>query len=143
MTKQEMTQEAIGRIRELTAKYHLNPNILKYFEQGRVYYSYLTAGGMIASIDTISYDPRYEKAVHDFERKYKYLVFHAIEFKAPYGEFLSLLYVSTNKENWAGERLYKDYIASYTINLAHPDCSEFGDIMVGAFGESGALLRIG
>lgn len=39
MTKQEMTQEAIGRIRELTAKYHLTPNILKYFEQGRVYYS--------------------------------------------------------------------------------------------------------
>ena len=143
MTKQEMTQEAISRITELTAKYHLNPNILKYFEQGRIYYSYLTAGGMIASIDTIAYDPRYEKAVHDFERKYKYLVFHAIESDTPLGQMLSLLYVSNKKKNWEEERLYDDYIASYTVNLTHPDCSEFGDIVVSGFENSGALIRIG
>ena len=139
MTKQQMALEAIGRIKELTRKYDLNPNILKYFKDGRVYYSYLTAGGLIGSIDSITYDPRYEQAVHDLEEKYGYLVYHAIEL----GDYLSLLFVSPNKDEWEVERLCGDSILSYTVNFSHPALSEFGSVLVSGFEDSGALIRIG
>ncbi len=91
---------------------------------GRVYYSYLTAGGLIGSIDAISYDPRYQVAVEEFESKHEgCLVFHAIESQMEYGKMLSLLYVGNDKENWEGERLFDGYIAAYTINFTHPDLS--------------------
>lgn len=142
--KEKIKKEAEKRIKELTEKYHLNPNILKYFKEGRVYYSYLTAYGMIGSIDTISYDKRYEDAVKEFEEKYEgYMVYHAIEDITEFGEMLSLLYVSTHEEEWEFERCVDDYIASYTINFTNPDCSEFGDIIVSRFEDSGALIRIG
>lgn len=138
---QEVFEEAVKRLMELTEKYNLNPNILRYFKDGKVYYSYLTASGLIGSIDTITYDSRYEKAVQNFEKKYKgHLVFHAIESITVYGRVLSLLYVG-EKENWNGERLFHDYIAVYVVNLDFPENSEFGDIVVQSFEESGALIR--
>ena len=57
--REAIKNEAIQRIKTLTEKYQLNPHILDYFLEGKVYYSYLTAGGLMASIDTISYDPAY------------------------------------------------------------------------------------
>ena len=82
-------------------KYDLNPNILKYFKDGRAYYSYLTAGGLIGSIDSITYDPCYEQAVYDSEEKHRYLVYNAIES----GDHLSLLFLGPNKDEWEFERL--------------------------------------
>ena len=76
-TKTEIKEEAINRIKTLIEKCNLNSNVLKYFNEGKVYYSYLTAGGFMGSIDTISYDKDYEKAVKDFEIKHQnYLVYH-------------------------------------------------------------------
>ena len=142
--KNMIIDEAISRIETLTEKYSLNPNILKYFKQGKVYYSYLTAGGFMASIDTISYDPAYEKAVRDFEAYYSgYKVYHAIEAHTAFGKMLSLLYVSSDENEWEMERLYGNSVMSYTVNMDEPDESEFGYITVGQFGESGALVRIG
>ena len=142
--KTEVFEEAVSRITELIGIYNLNPNILKYFKEGRVYYSYLTAGGIIGSIDTVSYDKRYEEAVKEFERKFEgCLVYHAIETYTEYGEMLSLLYVGNNKENWEMERVSENYIATYTINFTYPDLSEFGDIVVSGYGNSGALIRVG
>ena len=115
---------------------------LQYFKEGIVYYSYLTAGGLIASIDSISYDSRYEKIVCNFENRHKgYIVLHAIESKSAYGDMLSLLYVGNDANNWKEERLFHDYIAAYTVNFNHPDLSEFGDIVIGGFEQSGALIR--
>lgn len=142
--REAIKNEAIQRIKTLTEKYQLNPHILDYFLEGKVYYSYLTAGGLMASIDTISYDPAYEAAVKDFENTYDgYTVYHAIEANTVFGKTLSLLYVSPNEEDWEMQRLYGNNIASYTVNLSDPDLSEFGDIAVGQFGMSGALIRIG
>lgn len=129
-------EEAVFRLSTLTEKYSLNPNILKYFKEGKVYYSYVTAG-VIGSIDSISYDSRYEKAVSDFEQQNKgYKVYHAIEC----GFMLSLLYVSTNFDDWESERLSGNSIFSYTINF-QDNISEFGYIGVSGYMESGALLR--
>lgn len=142
-TKTEIKEEAINRIKALTEKCNLNPNILKYFNEGKVYYSYLTAGGFMGSIDTISYDKDYEKAVKDFETKHPdCIVYHAIESITAHGKLLSLLYVSSDKEDWESERLESNSsIMSYVLNIDNPDLSEFGYIAIGAFGESGALVR--
>lgn len=142
-TKMEIKEEAINRIKALIEKCNLNPNVLKYFNEGKVYYSYLTAGGFMGSIDTISYDKNYEKAVKDFEEKHPdYNVYHAIESITAHGKLLSLLYVSSDKEEWEGERLESNnIIMSYVINLDNPDLSEFGYIAIDGFMKSGALVR--
>ena len=44
-TDKEVKAETISRIKTLIDKYNLNPNVLKYFRKGQVYYSYLTAMG--------------------------------------------------------------------------------------------------
>ena len=138
-----LQQEACRRIRELTAKYDLNPNILKYFEEGKLYYSYLTAGGLIGSIDRIGYDERYEREALAFEQEHSCLVYHAVASYTEFGELLSLLYVGADEEEWEEERLSEDYIFAYNVNLTYPGLSEFGYIVVSGYGSSGALVRIG
>ena len=70
-------------------------------QQDQEQYSYLTAMGMMGSIDTISYNEDYEKVVKDFEVENKgYVVYHAIESITPEGKLLSLLYTSDDKEDW-------------------------------------------
>ena len=97
----------------------------------------------MGSIDTISYDKKYEKAVKDFETKHPdYIVYHAIETITAHGKLLSLLYVSSDKEDWESERLESNNnIMSYVFNLDNPDLSEFGYIAIDGFMKSGALVR--
>lgn len=142
-TKMEIKEEAINRINTLIEKCKLNPNVLKYFKEDKVYYSYLTAGGFMGSIDTISYDKNYEKAVKDFETKHPdYIVYHAIESITAHGKLLSLLYVGDDNEEWETERLdSNNNIMSYVFNLDNPDLSEFGYIAIDGFMKSGALVR--
>lgn len=142
-TKVEIKEEVINRIKAFIEKCNLNPNVLKYFNEGKVYYSYLTAGGFMGSIDTISYDKNYEKAVKDFEAKHPdYIVYHAIESITAHGKLLSLLYVGDDNEEWETERLdSNNNIMSYVFNLDNPDLSEFGYIAIDGFMKSGALVR--
>ena len=142
-TKTEIKEEAINRIKTLIEKCNLNSNVLKYFNEGKVYYSYLTSGGFMGSIDTISYDKDYEKAVKDFETKHpNYQVYHVIESITSHGKVLSFLYVSDDKEEWESERLESNNsIMSYVLNLDNPDLSEFGYIVIDGFMKSGALVR--
>lgn len=142
-TDKEVKAETISKIKTLIDKYNLNPNVLKYFRKGQVYYSYLTAMGMMGSIDTISYDEDYEKAVKDFEAHHKgYVVYHAIESITPQGKMLALLYTGDDKENWDCERLEDNYLMAYVVNFTVPEYSEFGDIFIEGFGDSGALVRV-
>ena len=142
-TKAEIKHEAINRINTLIEKCNLNSNVLKYFIEGKVYYSYLTANGFMGSIDTVSYDKNYEKAVKDFETKHpNYQVYHVIESITTQGKLLSLLYVSDDKEAWESERLESDNsIMSYVLNIDNFELSEFGYIAIDKFMESGALVR--
>jgi len=142
-TDKEVKAETISRIKTLIDKYNLNPNVLKYFRKGQVYYSYLTSMGMMGSIDTISYDEDYEKAVKDFEAHHKgYVVYHAIESITPQGKMLALLYTGDDKENWDCERLEDNYLMAYVVNFTVSEYSEFGDIFIERFGDSGALVRV-
>ena len=143
VTSVEIKNEAINRIKTLIEECNLNPKVLKYFKEGKIYYSYLTAGGFLGSIDTISYDKAYEQAAKKLEMEHPdYLVYHVIETITLSGKFLSLLYVSNEKEDWECERLQSDNaIMAYVLNLDNPELSEFGYITVEGFGESGALVR--
>ena len=132
-TDKEVKAETISRIKTLIDKYNLNPNVLKYFRKGQVYYSYLTSMGMMGSIDTISYDEDYEKG---------YVVYHAIESITPQGKMLALLYTGDDKENWDCERLEDNYLMAYVVNFTVSEYSEFGDIFIERFGDSGALVRV-
>ena len=140
-TKEEMKTEALDRIDTLVKNAGLNPNVYKYFEEERLYYSYLTAGGFMGSIDTISYDPSYEEAARNFERIYNTLVYHCVEDNSPFGKCLILLYVGSDKEDWPEERPAKDNsLLANVVNLDE-DFDEIGYVRFESMG--GALIRVG
>lgn len=96
----ERKNEAIKRLSMLEEMYQLNPKVRQYYENDRLYYSYLTAGGYMGSIDTITYDKRYPEIVAVFERETSAIVYHAIE----YNNGLALLYVSDSTLMWKREQ---------------------------------------
>lgn len=131
-------KEAIARLGALTRRFHLHQHILDYYKQGRVYYSYLW-GMFMAAIDTIKYDPRYVKVMADFEARTQSVVYHAIEFGKT-SEYLALLSVSSNPENWPSERLDGDHIQAYVHNFEHPDDSKEMILAVDGYPENNGCL---
>lgn len=136
-----MKQEALSRIEELCDEMGLNPNVYCYFEENKVYYSYLTAGGIIGSIDTINYDSRYAEAVKQIEARTGALIYHVIETNTQFGTMLSMLYVSKYKEDWSIEHLEGDMIYAMVCLLDNPTEYEVGSIALSS--KQGALIRIG
>jgi hypothetical protein len=135
---EEKKAEALQRIAQLVNSLGLNPNVEGYFREGKLYYSYLTAGGFMGSIDNIEYDERFPKVVAEFEESYDFLVYHVLET----GSSLSLLFVGNHKEDWPTETLFNDkYIQAYVYNFDIPEYSEFGDIALSSL--QGALIRVG
>lgn len=77
--KEAKKEEAVKRLEELTKTFNLRPNnILKYFKEDKIYYSYVTCKGLLGTIDTINYDKRYAEVVDRFEEEYDCLVYHVI-----------------------------------------------------------------
>lgn len=141
-SEDKQMSEALGRIRTLVDSLGLNAKVEGYFAEGKVYYSYLTAGGFIGSIDSIEYDSRYSAALRTFESEHRgYLVYHAIETKSAFGTTLSLLFVGPDEKEWEGQRLDGNDIYCYVANVDNPDWSEFGFVTLEGFGGSGALVR--
>lgn len=134
--KSKQKKEALNRIDELTEKFSLNPNIKEYFKKGKLYYSYLTAGGLIGSIDRIDYDERYPKAVSNFEKDGR-LVFHCIEFN----NTLACLFVGKSENEWESEKTHGGKIRAYIYDFSHPEQSKIDYITIGSYGSSGALIR--
>lgn len=130
-------QEALSRLGTLVSSLGMNPQIIKYWNQRQLCYSYLTAGGVIGSFDKIEHDPRYPEVVERFESAYGHRVYHAIEC----GSALVLLSVSANHTEWPQERLDGNRIMAYVYNFDDPDQSEFGDVVLSSL--HGALVRIG
>lgn len=128
---EKMKKTAIENIEKLISKLDLNPNVKKYFEEGKIYYSYLTAGGWVGSIDKIEYDKRYPEIVAECEKEHNCLVYHAIES----GNMLSLLFVNPKDKN----RLIGNRIVAYVYNLNVPGMHECGEIWLTSL--HGALVR--
>ena len=155
MDREAMEKEALSRMKALTDKYQLNPKLLKYWEQGELYYSYRVSGWAWGSIDKITYNPNYAEAVRRFERESGgSMVFHAIESRVKFNAgtlemcselpeeivLLTMLYVSQNAEDWDMERISEDdYCFAYVENITEK-FGEYGDVVLTSDG-SGALLR--
>lgn len=138
-TDYEMKSEALKRLEFWINKIGLNTNVYTYFENDRLYYSYLTAGGFIGSIDTISYDAKYESKVKSFEKEYDVLVYHCVESQSPFGKLFVMLYVGRDKDEWAVETPMSDGLVMANVYNLDEDFNEIGDVKFGAF--QGALVQ--
>lgn len=169
MEKSQMKTEALSRMRTLQEKFNLNPKLLRYLEDEKLYYSYRVSGWSFGCIDTINYDERYLTAVEEFEEITGNYVYHVIETKLlghvrtvdtgnteiSYLEkvneepvtLLTFLFVSPDEENWMAERLEYDYLFAYVLNIDEQESScccggyygEYGDVFLTS--DNGALLR--
>lgn len=133
--KIKVMQEALQRLSDLEKLYGLNPKVRKYFDEGKLYYSYITGGGFIGSIDTIQYDPRYAEIVENFEEQTGCLVYHVIERK----NTIALLYVSNDSSDWVVQRPRKEGILAHVFDVDSYE-NEGGFIKVDII--QGALYRI-
>lgn len=131
----KVMQEALYRLSDLEKLYGLNPKVRKYFDEGKLYYSYITGGGFIGSIDTIQYDPRYAEIVENFEEQTGCLVYHVIERK----NTIALLYVSNDSSDWVVERPRKEGLLAHVFDVDSYE-NEGGFIKVDIM--QGALYRI-
>jgi hypothetical protein len=50
ISKEAKKEEAVKRLEELTKTFNLRPNILKYFKEDKLYYSYITCKGLLKSL---------------------------------------------------------------------------------------------
>ncbi len=132
-------KEAMDRLKWLVKHLGLNPNVRRYFKQGRLYYSYLTAGGFMGSVDTISYDPRYEQIVRQTEKQFGILVYHVIE-SYSYGPELVMLCIEHDWRDWEISRPDSSWMMAYVYNMELGE-GEFGDVKLASY--QGALCRIG
>lgn len=133
--KDQMMEEAIERLVVLEKQYGINPKIRKYFEEGKLYYSYITGSGFIGSIDTINYDERYAKIVEAFQKQTSFLVYHVIE----HGDTISLLFVGNDRSEWPEERPTSAGVMAQVVQMDSYE-NECGYIKLDMF--QGALIRI-
>lgn len=129
---EKMKRTAIENIERLICKLGLNPNVKKYFEEGKVYYSYLTAGGFLGSIDNVEYDKRYPIIISECEKEHNCLVYHAIEC----GDVLFLLFVTRKYAN----RPIGKTIVAYVYNMKAPGMSDCMEIRLTSL--HGALVIV-
>lgn len=111
--REKQKKEAIERLVTLEKLFGLNPNVRKYFCEEELYYSYITGGGVLGSIDTINYDQRYADIVKNFEEKTSYLVYHVIERK----NTIALLFVSNDYDEWLEERPTHEGVMAVVVNV--------------------------
>ncbi|MEY8523896.1 hypothetical protein AALA90_12880 [Lachnospiraceae bacterium 38-10] len=121
-------KEAVLRLEQLTEIFGLKKDFLNWFQDGVVAYCYKTCqeDGFAAPKD-FNLDWRLEK--ESFEYVYDTLVYLVLVNKTVCGEMLSMLYVSSNEEDWECARLTEDYITAYVYNL-DMEFGEFGDIFL-------------
>lgn len=122
-TKEQMKQEALDRMKLLK----LHPNVIKEFkEEDKLNYSMGIHGILYWATDEIG------EVVQKFGNQTGYLVYHVIHNNTEIGRMLTLLYVSTEMEEWNADKqdLREGCPLAYVENLTYPDCSEFGSVGV-------------
>lgn len=135
--KQE--NEALLRLDMLIKKLNLKEQILDNFKKGIVSYCYMV--NVEGVVDTKCEDPKWKKAINQFEEKTNDLVYLAMVSNTSYGEMISMLYVSAdeNEEEWEWERPTQKYISAYVHNF-DGDYGEYGEVVVTPM--NGALIRV-
>lgn len=133
MNKEERFIEAIERMKLLK----LDNPCIEAFTKGNVWES--EGYGALYEVNDEE-----QKLIYNFEKNHKdCLVYHMIHNKFEFGECYSMLYVSSNKEEWESDKedIENGYVFAYVENVDCPWCSEFGSIAVKP--QFGGLMRIG
>lgn len=131
-TKEQMKQEALARMKLLGLQY----NVVRDFEaKEKIYYSLGTLGLLCLAFGGVV------EVVQKFENQTGYLVYHVIDNNTSIGRMLTLLYVSTEMDEWAADKqdLQEGCPLAYVENMTYPDCSEFGSVGVRPF--NGGVVR--
>ena len=132
-TKEQMKQEALFRMKLL----NLHPNVVNEFQnEDKLNYSEGTLGILYWATDEM------KQIVESFEKKTGYTVYHLIDNNSEeIGHMLTLLYVSTEMEEWTYDRrdIRDGCPLAYVENMTYPDCSEFGS--VGVRPANGGVVR--
>ena len=84
-----------------------------------------------------------QNIVDKFQKEHKdCLVYHMIHNKFEFGECYSMLYVSSDVDEWQRDKedIKDGYVFAYVENVDDPWCSEFGSIAVKS--QFGGLVRL-
>lgn len=140
--RKQQRKEAIERLHMLEKLYNLNSNVLKEFKQdGTIYYSERINKIQNGILFWLHNNLEYVKAVETIEKKYKIYVYHCILSHTEFGDLLTMLYVSSDIENWSQEKsdLMCGYIDTYVYDFSGFG-SEFGAVQIA--GINGGLTRV-
>ena len=133
MNKEERFEEAIKRMKLLK----LDKQCIEAFTKGKVWES--EGFGALYEVND-----KEQFIIDKFEAHHKdCLVYHMIHNVYEFGECYSMLYVSSDKEEWEDDKAnIKDgYVFAYVENIDNDWCSEFGSIAVKP--SIGGLVRLG
>ena len=132
MTKEEKFIEAI----ELMKLLKLSEHCIKAFAENKVW----TSEGYGALYEVTQKE---QKLIDNFEENHpNCLVYHMIHNKFEFGECYSMLYVSSDKEEWEFDKedIKDGYVFAWVENIDSDWCSEFGTI--GVKPSFGGLIRV-
>ncbi len=132
VTKAMTKEEALKRMDILK----LHPNVIKEFkEQGVLNYSYSVLGFLYWLTEET------QARVNTFEKETGYLVYHVIENETSIGRLVTLLYVSTESDEWEQDKqdLREGFALAFVVNADDELCSEFGS--VGLKSVNGGVVR--
>ncbi len=140
VTKEAQRKEAVSRIQNLTEKFHLNSNMLDFFQKGSIYGLDYVEDSTIKDRNKLI-----SSLIAECQNEYHSVVYYYfivdVNFEGYPLELLNIFYVGQYEEDWDCERLSEDnevYIRTY--DLHSPDYSELGFVKVGS--KDGNLIRI-
>ena len=139
--REKQKADAAIRLHMLEKLYTVHPNVLKEFKQNRtIYYSERINKTYDGILYWLKNKPEYVEAVKEIEKKYEIFIYHCILTHTHYGDWLTMLFVSNEPENWAEEksRLMVGYPEAYVYDFTEFN-SEFGTIEIK--GVNGGLAR--
>ena len=132
MNKKERFDEAIERMKLLK----LDNQCIEAFTKGKVWES--EGFGALYEVNDEE-----QFIIDKFEAHNKdCLVYHMIHNKFEFGECYSILYVSSDKEEWQQDKedIEDGYVFAYVENVDDDWCSEFGSIAIKS--QFGGLMRL-
>ena len=132
MTKEERFIEAIERMKMLK----LDKPCIEAFTKGKVWES--EGYGALYEVNKEE-----QQIIDKFEKEHEgCLVYHMIHNKFEFGECYSMLYVSSDVDEWPRDKydIEDGYVFAYVYNKDCDWCSEFGSITVKS--QFGGLVRI-
>lgn len=146
-SEEERLAEAARRLEYLTEK-GLHGNVLSEWKaSGKklLYYSdaVMTPFGVRPVLYWVGNRPEYLEAVERFEEEFSATVYHCILSHTELGDMLAMLYVTSQKEEWAmdWDDLRAGHAVANVANLDDPALSDIGGIGVEVDEMFGGLVR--